>query len=108
MVCKREFLAFKLQATTKWAYKTCRDLRGMITWNHSLQTRYPNLLVLVDLDRVQCVSTSTCKRTFSVQNLIKTRVRNKLGNKNLEAMLRISLEGPDENFDNIIEEAIPL
>ncbi len=23
-------------------------------------------------------------------------------------MLRIALEGPDENFDNIIEEAVPL
>ena len=39
---------------------------------------------------------------------MKTRVRNKFGSKNLEAMLRIALEGPDENFDNIIEEAIPL
>jgi hypothetical protein len=26
----------------------------------------------------------------------------------LEAILRIALEGPNENFDNIIEEAIPL
>ena len=48
------------------------------------------------------------KRTFSIQNLIKTQVRNKLESKNLKAMLRIALEGPDENFDNIIEEAIPL
>ena len=31
-----------------------------------------------------------------------------MGSKNLEAILKISLEGPNENFDNIIEEAIPL
>jgi hypothetical protein len=80
----------------------------MITWKYSLQTRYPNLFVLANLARVQCVSTSTCERAFRVQNLIKTRVKNKLGSKTLEAMLRIALEGPDENFDNIIEEAIPL
>ena len=80
----------------------------MITWNHSLQTRYPNLLVIADLARVQCVSTSTCERAFSVQNLIKTRMRNILGSENLKAMLRIALEGPDEDFDNIIEEVIPL
>ena len=49
----------------------------------SLQTRYPNLLILADLARVQCVSTSTCERAFGVQNLIKTRVRNRLGSKNL-------------------------
>ena len=66
----------------------------MITLNHSLQTRYPNLLVLADLARVQCVSTSICERAFSVQNLIKTRVGNRLGSKNLEAMLGIALEGP--------------
>ena len=35
-------------------------------------------------------------------------MRNKLGSKNLEAMLRNALEGPDENFDNIIKEVIPL
>ena len=35
-------------------------------------------------------------------------MRNILGSQNLKAMLKIALEGPDENFDNIIEEAIPL
>ena len=35
-------------------------------------------------------------------------MRNKLRNINLEAMLRVSLEGPNKNFDNIIEETIPL
>jgi len=58
--------------------------------------------------RVQCVSTTTCERAFSVQNLIKTRVRNKLGSKNLEAMLRIALEGLDEEVDDIINDAIPI
>jgi hypothetical protein len=57
---------------------------------------------------VQCVSTTTCERAFSVQNLIKTKVRNKLGSKNLDAMLRIALEGPDEKVDDIIGDAIPL
>ena len=33
-------------------------------------------------------------------------MRNILGSKNLEAMLRIALERPNENFDNIFEEAI--
>ena len=66
MACKCEYLAFKLQAITKWGDKTCRDLWGMITWNHSLQTRYPNLFVLVDLVIVQCVSTTTYKKAFHV------------------------------------------
>ena len=31
-------------------------------------------------------------------------MRNRLGSKNLEAMLKIALEEPNENLDNIIEE----
>ena len=45
---------------------------------------------------------------FSVRNLMKTKVRNSLGSKNLNAMLRIALEGPDEGVDDIIGDAIPL
>ena len=59
----------------------------MITWNHALQVWYPNLLVLAELAHVQCVSTVTCDRAYSVENLIKTKVRNRLDSKNLDAML---------------------
>jgi hypothetical protein len=43
-----------------------------------------------------------------VQKLIKTKVRIRLGGKNLDAMLRIALEGPNEEVDDIIGDAIPL
>jgi hypothetical protein len=88
--------------------KNFEDLWGMITWNHALQARYPNLLILAELAHVQCVSTATCERAFSVLKLIKTKVRNKLGSKNLDAMLRIALERPDEEVDDIIGDALPL
>jgi hypothetical protein len=80
----------------------------MITWNHAVQARYPNLLILAELAHVQCVSTTTCERSLSVQKSIKTKVRNRLGSKNLDAMLRIALEGSDEEVDDIIGNAIPL
>ena len=79
VVCTREFLAFKLQCTTEWGDKNFRDLWGMITWNHTLQARYPNLRVLVELAHVQCVSKTTCEHVFSVHNFIKTKVRNRVG-----------------------------
>jgi hypothetical protein len=108
MACKHEFLAFKLQCTTEWRNKNFRDLWGMITWNHALQAQYPNLLILAELAHVQCVSTTTCERAFNVKNLIKTKVRNRLGSRNLHTMLRIALEGPDEEVDDMICDAIPL
>jgi len=64
--CKREFLAFKLQCTTLWGGKNFEDLWGMITWNHALQARYPNLLILAKLAHVQCVSTTICEHAFGV------------------------------------------
>ena len=69
----------------------------MIIWNHAMQAQYPNLLILAELAHVQCVSTATCERALSVQKLIKIKVRNRLGSKNLNAMLRIALEGPEED-----------
>jgi hypothetical protein len=42
------------------------------------------------------------------QNLIKTKVRNRLDSKNLDAMLRIAFEGPNEEVDDIIGDTIPL
>jgi len=57
---------------------------------------------------VQCVFIASCKRAFSVQNLIKTRVRNRLGSKNFEAMLRIALDGPNEHVGDIVCDVILL
>jgi hypothetical protein len=105
--CKREFLVFKLQCTTEWGDKNLKDLWSMIiAWNHALQARrYPNLLILAELAHVQSVSTTTCERAFSMQNLIKTKVRNSLGSKDFEAMLQIALEG---GLDDIISDDVPL
>ena len=65
-----------------------------------------NLLILTELAHAQCDSTTTCEHAFSVQNLIKIRVRNMLGSKNLEAMLQIALEGPDEGIGDIINDVV--
>ena len=81
-------------------------LWGMITWNRALQAQYPNLIILAKLAHVQCVSTTVCECVFSVQNFMETKVRNKLGNKNLEAMLWIALEGLDEGVDDIINDVV--
>ena len=55
--------------------KNFRDFWDMITWNHALQARYPNLIILTDLAHVQYVSIATYERVFSVQNVIKTKVK---------------------------------
>ena len=52
-------------------------------------------------------SSTKCQHAFKVQNLIKSKVGNRLGNKNLEAILQIALEGPDEGADDTINDDGP-
>ena len=73
----------------------------MITWIEPLQKSYANLLQLFEIARCQYVSTATCERAFSVQNIIKTRHRNHLNTKHLENIMRLTLQGPKENFDHV-------
>ena len=104
--CRREFFNFKLQGTLDWSDKTFKNVWSMITWNESLQKSYANLLQLSEIARCQCVSTTTCERAFSIQNVIKIRHRNQLNTKHLESIMRLALEGPKENFDHMLVEAI--
>ena len=106
--CRREFFNFKLQGTLDWNDKTFKDVWSMITWNEPLQKSYTNLLQLSEIARCQCVSIAICERAFSVQNVIKTRHRNHLNTKHLESIMRLALEGPKENFDHMLVEAIEL
>jgi len=98
----RDFLALKLQCTTERRDKNFRGLWGMINLESCFASTCPNPLILVELAHVQCVSTMTCERAFSVQNLSETKVINMSGNKNLEATLQIALEGPDVGVDDIL------
>lgn len=105
---REEFFSFKIQSTIEWSNKTINDLWSMITWNPALQLKYENQLVLVEIARVQCISTATCERAFSIQNIIKVRYRNKLGTKKLDSLLRIASEGPKEGSEAILIEKVAL
>ena len=105
---RREFLAYKIQASAEWREKTFHDLWSMVSWNHTLQLKYANLRILADIARVQCVSTAQCERAFSIQNCIKTKFHNNLQSKNLESVIRLAMEGKLVNCDSILIEAIAL
>jgi hypothetical protein len=104
-VVRKEFFSFKVQASTEWREKTFTDLWSMINWNASLQSKYANLRVLADIARVQCISTAQCECVFSIQNCIKSKVRNKLQTKHLESIMRVAIEGPRDDIEYILGEA---
>ncbi|KAL3687392.1 hypothetical protein R1sor_013701 [Riccia sorocarpa] len=44
-----------------------------------------------------------CERGSSIQNSIKTKYRNTLGTRNLEACMRLALEGPEDASDLLLQ-----
>ena len=105
---KRGFFAHKVQASTVWHDKTFNGVWFVISWNQSLCGKHGNLRILVDIARVQCVSTAECERAFSIQNCIKSKIRNKLDTKHLECIMRIYMEDLHGDLDDVLMEAIAL
>ncbi|MCO5590901.1 hypothetical protein L7F22_044876 [Adiantum nelumboides] len=102
---KREYELWKAQAPYEWKGRSLRDAWLSIGRNSTTQEKYPVLLKLAHFAMLQCASTAACERGFSTQNTIKNRLRNCLGTKSLDALMRITIEGPPikaYNFDNAI------
>jgi hypothetical protein len=55
--------------------------------------QYPNLFKLFKIVGCIPVSTVDCERGFSRQNLIKTKLRNRLRHDHLDQLMRIAIEG---------------
>ena len=53
------------------------------------------------------VATASVERSFSQMKLIKTRLRNRIGEKSLSYLMKIAIESPakltDEDLENIID-----
>ena len=60
---------------------------------------YPDFVQLALISLVIPVSSAPCKRGFSVQNSIKTKLRNRLNSERLNRMMMIRLVGP--TFENV-------
>ena len=47
------------------------------------------------------MTTATCERPFSVQNVIKKNLRNRMSTFNVESMMCVAIEGPYNDFDDM-------
>ena len=81
---KKKFFTFKIISIYRFVNEIFKDVLLMIIRNHTLKVKYEYLVVLAEIARVQCISTASCERAFTVQNCIKTKQRNKMFTKNLE------------------------
>ena len=99
----------QFQAVFKDNYKEHKheDVIANLLPNTQLSRIYPNMSIIAQICRVIPIHTADVERTFSQLKLIKTRVRNRMNEKTLDSLLRISIEGPPlENFN--FSEAVKL
>ena len=82
------------------------QLNNLLT-NDMLKTMFPNLHILANVCMTLPVGTASVERSFSQMKMIKTRLRNRLGEKSLSYLLKISIESPqkltDEDLEMMIE-----
>ncbi len=72
----------------------------------STKTFFPNLARLAAILIVLPVTTATVERTFSSMKLIKTQLRNRMGENTLEYAMRICIEGPDQLSHETLEDIL--
>ena len=63
-------------------------------------------MILAEIVKCQCVSIATCEMAYYVQNTIKQKICNRMSTSNLESMMRVAKEGPDNDFDDILTSAL--
>ena len=67
---------------------------------------FPERWKLLNIMTALPVSTATVERTFSQMKLIKTHLRNRLSDSNLEHLMKIAIEGPsisNVDFNGILD-----
>ena len=74
--------------------------------NSMLVEMFPHLSDLAKVSLSIPVGTASVERSFSRMKMIKTRLRNRLGEQNLSHLMRIAVETPEKLPDDIVESVV--
>ena len=74
--------------------------------NDTIGAAFPNLVTLASLAVILPVTTASVERSFSDMKLIKTRLRNRLGEESLDQTMRICIEGPNPLNDDKLKDIV--
>ena len=96
--CKGQFLQFKhFVVSHKQDYGDFEKFTKLILTDYA--DVYPDLVLLAFIALVIPVSSAPCERGFSQQNILKSKLRNRLNPDRHNRLLMIRLNGPDEDMD---------
>ena len=77
-----------------------------LSTNSMMQTMFPNLSILANVCLTIPVGTASVERSFSQMKMIKSRLRNQLGEANLSYLMKITLESPEALSDEELEQIV--
>ena len=98
---KDEWIVFKQFVSQNYRSCSLQTLSERLCQSEAAMCQYPNMHVLITLALTMPVSTVDCERGFSKHNLIKTRIRARLQTKNVNTLMKISIDTPDlAHMDN--------
>ena len=89
---KNDFLAFKIHARASNAGSLADFAEELL---NTYSDQYPDFAILFLYFLSVPLNSASCERGFSAQNLLKTKLRNRLSDKRQNELLRISINGPD-------------
>ena len=102
-----EWRTFRSLLTKKPESDSASQLKELVT-NEMLYTMFPNLHKMATICLTIPVSTASVERSFSKMKLIKTRLRNSLGECSLSHLMKISIESPEKLTDSDLEEIVDI
>ena len=88
-----------LLQTQEFKNKHSKDILDLLSTNETLIVLYPILYNFSQIALTLPVSNADAERGFSCMNRVKTELRNRLTVSSLDTLLRMSMEGPEKDFD---------
>ena len=101
---RTEWMTFRRYINRQPKVDTMKLLKELAT-NSMLDGMFPHLSDLAKVSLSIPVGTASVERSFSRMKMIKTRLRNRLGEPNL---MRIAIETPEKLPDDIVESVVDI
>ena len=83
------------------------QLHELVT-NETLISMLPNLNTLASICLTIPIGTASVERSFSQMKMIKTRLRNRLGEKSLSHLMKLAIESPEKLSDSDLENIVDI
>ena len=77
-----------------------------LSTNSMMQTMLPNFSIPANVCLTIPVGTVSVERSFSHMKMVKSRLRNRLGEANLSYLMKIVLESPEALADEELEQIV--